>query len=90
MVTRFDHMINRIDHLAEQVRRQTPVLEIEYSLPDYAPQMAELKQIRDKNKKIIKTTAWTAGTAATAGTAIYNKDAIISTINDLMGSNRGY
>lgn len=90
MVTRFDHMINRIDHLAEQVRRQTPALEIEYSLPDYAPQMAELKQIRDKNKKIIKTTAWTAGTAATAGTLIYNKDAIMSTINDLMESNRGY
>lgn len=75
MIDRYDHMIKRVVHLAEQIRRQTPSLEIEYTLPSYEPQLARLKAIKDKNRKIIVGTTATAGLAAAGATGfVYRKE----------------
>ncbi len=86
MLNRFDHMITRISHAAEQVRRETPSLEIEHTLPGYDAQMARLKEIRDKNRRIIRNTA--IGSAATGvGTAgVVYREEIKGFIHDLTNS----
>lgn len=91
MLTRFDHMITRVVHLAEQVRRESPSLVIEYTLPTYEPQLAQLKAIADKNKKIIVTTSVAAGSAAAATGAYTYRNEIMGFIQQLTGSvNRRY
>ncbi len=88
MLVRFDHLIARTIHLAEQVRRETPSLLMEYTLPAYDVQLARLKAIRDKNKKIIVRTSVGATTAA-AGTVgfVYRKE-IMDGIRELTNSDR--
>lgn len=89
MVERYDHMIKRIAHAAEQVRRESPSLIIEYNLPTYEPQLTRLREIRDQNRRIIRNTA--IGTAATgAGTAgfVYREE-VMGFVRDLTGQDDG-
>ncbi|CAN5503395.1 hypothetical protein BH10BDE1_BH10BDE1_12650 [soil metagenome] len=76
MVVRYDHMINRIVHLKEQIRRQTPSLSIETTVPSYEPQLAHLKAIKDKNRKIIVNTSVGAATTGAAATAYTYREEI--------------
>lgn len=84
MLVQYDHMITRVEHLAEQVRRNSPSLVIEYVQPDYSAQLAQLKAIKDQNRKIIIQTSG----AAVAGGASYvgyqYRDEIKSFVQDLV------
>lgn len=80
MLIRYDHMINRIVHLKEQIRRAVPSLEIEFTLPNHEPQLAHLKSIKDKNRKIILRTAGGAAAAGAGATAYTYQDEIMSQI----------
>ncbi|MEW6055544.1 MAG: hypothetical protein AB1540_02945 [Bdellovibrionota bacterium] len=73
LVARYNHMINRIDHLYEQIRRQAPSLEIEYKLPSYETQLAALNRIR-RNNRIIQTVMGTGTVAAGVGYFVYQDE----------------
>ncbi len=80
-----ESMITRVAHLAEQVRREAPSLQIEYTLPTYDPQLQQLEAIKKKNQKIIRTTVGTTAAAGAAGTAFVYREEIMATVRDLMG-----
>ena len=69
MKDRVDHMIKRISYFDEQVARKQSSLELELKTQDYSKQLEPLKQIRDRNQKIVITGAVVGGTGAAAGAA---------------------
>lgn len=86
MLQRFDHMITRVVHLAEQIRRESPSLVIEYTLPTYEPQLQQLKAIKEKNQKIIRTTIGTTAAAGAATAGFVYREEIMETVRGLMGN----
>lgn len=86
MIQRFDHMITRVAHLAEQVRRESPSLVIEYTLPTYEPQLQQLRAIKEKNQKIIRTTVGTTAAAGAATAGFVYREEIMETVRGLMGN----
>ncbi len=90
LVTQYDLMIKRIDHLASQVRRSVPTLEIEYKgIPNYDKELALVKaeQTKDNKTKVVVGTTAAVGTVV-GGTAYYNSEAIKGWINENLGDNQ--
>jgi hypothetical protein len=80
LLVRYDHMINRIVHLKEQMSRAVPSLEIEFNLPNHEPRLAHLESIKKKNRKIILSTAGGAAAVGVGATAYTYQDEIMSQI----------
>ena len=90
MLTRFTHMITRVTHLAEQVRRESPTLVIEYTLPTYEVQLGRLKEIADKNRKIIVRSATGTAAAAAGATGFVYREDIKEKIRELTNREPSY
>jgi hypothetical protein len=74
MTTRFNHMMNRIDFLHEQMRRRVPSIDIEYTLPKYEQQLAQLEAVHRKNRRIQTAMGVTAGAAAAGAGYVYQDE----------------